>query len=128
VAARESWWNQAAMGDWDGRQHQSFGLMQVRRNSQGEQAPDWNGTFPLSTASTAFNLDYWGASVRQYYEGCAGWLNDVERGREYAAGDLWGSVGAWYAGRWHTAPATRYIEEVRRHLAARVWADDNFWE
>ena len=39
-----------------------------------------------------------------------GWLNSVERGREYRAGDLWGSVGAWYAGRWWTDPAKQYID------------------
>jgi hypothetical protein len=126
VAVKESFWHQAAAGDWDGRQHQSFGLMQVRRNPEGERAPDWNGTFPLSRDSTAFNVDYWGASVRQYYDGCSPWLNEVERGEPYAPGDLWGSVGAWYAGRWRTPAATGYIDDVKGHLERRTWARRSF--
>ncbi|CAA9507154.1 MAG: hypothetical protein AVDCRST_MAG67-2499 [uncultured Solirubrobacteraceae bacterium] len=129
VAVKESNWNQDARGDWDSniQDFQSYGLTQVRRNSGGLVAPNWNGTFPLSRDSTAFNLDYWGASVRQYYEGCATWLHDVgDNGATYAAGDIWGSVGAWYAGRWWNAGAQWYIGDVKTNLTNRTWAQPGF--
>lgn len=37
------------------------------------------------------------------------------------AGDLWGSVGVWYAGAWWTDPAVGYINDVKSHLASRDW-------
>jgi hypothetical protein len=54
------------------------------------------------------------------------WLNTVERGRDYRAGDLWGSVGAWYAGRWWTDPARQYIRTVRDRLDERTWRGAGF--
>ena len=128
VAVKESWWNQDAQGDEDSPGvFMSYGLMQVRRNSPSGVAPNWNGTFPLSRDSTAFNLDYWGASVRQYHDGCATWLHDVgDNGATYAAGDIWGSVGAWYAGRWRNAGARSYINDVKANLANRTWAQPGF--
>ena len=127
VAVKESYWNQDARGDWDSaiQDYQSYGLTQVRRNSQGQLGPDWDGTFPLSRDSTAFNLDFWGASVRQYYEGCSTWLNDVG-GNTYYAGDIWGSVGAWYAGRWWNDHAHWYIGDVQTYLRNRTWAQPGF--
>ena len=80
-----------------------------------------HGTAPLSRLSTAFNLDYYGALFRYYYDGEAGWLNHEQRGEPYRAGDEWGSVGAHYAGRWHTPAAEGYIEDVRRLLEQRAW-------
>ena len=61
------------------------------------------------------------AIIRAYYDGRMAWLNTVERGRDYAPGDLWGSVGAWFAGRWRTPAAERYIGEVKAHLRQRTW-------
>ncbi len=126
VAVKESYWNQDARGDWDPntQDYMSYGLTQVRRNSRGESAPNWDGTFPLSRDSTAFNLDFWAASVRQYYEGCSTWLNDL--GVSYAPGDMWGSVGAWYAGRWYNADAQWYIGEVKTILNNRTWKQTGF--
>jgi hypothetical protein len=126
VAVKESYWNQDARGDWDPntQNYMSYGLTQVRRNSRGESAPNWDGTFPLSRDSTAFNLDFWAASVRQYYEGCSTWLNDL--GVSYAPGDMWGSVGAWYAGRWYNADAKWYIGEVKTILNNRTWEQTGF--
>ena len=109
VAVQESWWRMSAVGD-DG---DSFGIMQMRR--------PYHCCLPLMRRSTAFNADYWGAIIRAYYDGRMTWLNDVERGRDYAPGDLWGSVGAWFAGRWRTAPAERYIADVRRIRRERTW-------
>lgn len=106
VAAVESWWRQDAVG--------ASGLMSV-------VATVHTGTAPLNQLSTAFNVDYLAAVIRQYYEGCAPWLNDVDRGATYAAGDLWGAVGTWYAGRWHTADAEWYITKVKQYLGDRIW-------
>jgi soluble lytic murein transglycosylase-like protein len=109
-AQHESDWRMGARGD-DG---ESIGIMQIKRTVH-------RGTFPLSGESTAFNLDYYGAVFRYYYDGKATWLGREERGRPYTPGDQWGSLGAHYAGRWHTAAAESYIADVRRLLAARRW-------
>ena len=115
VAAVESWWRMSAVGD----SGQSFGLTQIKQTYHA-------GTYPMSAESTAFNADYYGALFRSYYDGHVKWLNDLERGEEYRAGDQWGSVGAHYAGRWHTAAAESYISSVKRRLAERVWEDEGF--
>ena len=67
----------------------------------------------LRAPSTAFNADYYGAIIRAYYDGKMPWLNDVEHGETYKAGDLYGSLGAWFAGRWHTQGANDYIARVK---------------
>ena len=110
-AMHESDWLSAARGD----EGLSIGVMQIKRTVH-------KGTFPLSAESTAFNLDYYGAVFRYYYDGRATWLNDVEHGQPYEAGDEWGTLGAHFAGRWYTPAAEAYIATVRRVLAARRWA------
>jgi autotransporter family porin len=110
VAVVETTWQQSLVGDAG----ESFGLTQVKRTVH-------EGTFPLSRDSTAFAVDYYGAFLRHYYNGCASWLNDEERGGQYAAGDIWGSLGSWFAGRWLTAPANDYIGKVKRELDQRRW-------
>ena len=115
VAANESWWHQTA----GGADQQGGGLM----------SPTWSqhlGSLPIGMASTAFNVDWFAATMRFYFDGGATWFNDVERGRQYSAGDFWGCIGAWYAGRWHTAGAERYVSEVRHWLRQRVWAQEWF--
>jgi hypothetical protein len=114
VAVQESWWHMSTNGD----NGDSFGLFQIRR--------PFHCCPKYARESTAFNADYYGAILRAYYDGRETWLNTVERGRDYAAGDLWGSVGAWFAGRWHTAPAEAYIEAVKGHLKARTWRTRGF--
>ena len=109
-ALHESVWRNGARGD-DGL---SLGVMQLKRTVH-------RGTAPLSALSTAFNLDYYGAVFRYYYDGRARWLGREERGEPYRAGDQWGSIGAHYAGRWHTAEAESYISNVRRLLEERAW-------
>jgi hypothetical protein len=76
---------------------------------------------PLMAISSPFNADYYGAILRSYYDGRQTWLNTVERGGQYRAGDLWGSVGAWFSGRWHRGGADEYSAKVRQRLAERVW-------
>jgi hypothetical protein len=74
-----------------------------------------------------------------YYDGKQGWLNTVssdersgdERsargsGKPYRRGDLWGSVGAWFSGRWWNDAARGYIREVKRRLKARTWRTHDF--
>jgi hypothetical protein len=81
VATVESWWHMYTVGD-DG---DSFGLMQIRR--------PYHCCEPLTSQDTAFNVDYYGGILRAYHDGKQPWLNQVERGRRYRAGDVWGSVG-----------------------------------
>ena len=114
VAVQESWWHMSTVGD----NGDSFGLFQIRR--------PFHCCPSFARNSTAFNADYYGAILRAYYDGKETWLNTVERGRDYKAGDLWGSVGAWFAGRWHTPPAEDYIKAVRSHLKARTWRTRDF--
>ncbi len=116
VATVESWWHQSAVGD----NGDSFGLFQVRRPYHC-----W-GECRIARDSTAFNADYYGGILRAYYDGKMAWLNTVERGRDYRAGDLWGSVGAWFAGRWWTDPARQYIRTVRDRLDERTWRGAGF--
>ena len=71
--------------------------------------------------STAYNLDIALAARRSCYEGLEPWLNQFERGRDYAKGDLWGCVGMWFSGRWYTQPSVTYINAVKTHLTERTW-------
>lgn len=113
VATMESWWNMRVVGD-HGR---SFGLMQVKRGH--------HCCYPATRLSTAFNVDYYGAWLRSVYDGTARWLNSVPRGRRYERGDLWGSVGLWYSGRWHKGNA-EYTGRVKRILRNHVWRRSGF--
>ncbi len=114
VATVESYWNMSAVGDGG----LSFGIFQMKRT--------YHCCPPLSSKYTAFNADYYGAILRAYYDGRQKWLNDVERGERYRAGDIWGSVGSWYAGRWRTDAALGYIRRVQRTLRDEPWNDRSF--
>ena len=82
--------------------------------------PGW-GRCRIARRFTAFNADYYGGIIRACYDGRMEWLNTVERGKEYGPGDLWGSLGAWFSGRWWTERARGYIDEVRGRLRERTW-------
>ena len=114
VAYVESRWKMSAVGDGG----LSFGLFQLKRT--------YHCCVPLSSRYSAFNADYYGAILRAYFDGRQTWLNDVERGERYRAGDIWGSVGAWYAGRWRTPDALGYIRHVKRTLRAAPWRKRDF--
>jgi autotransporter family porin len=116
VAVAESYWNQAALGDGG----LSFGLMQIKKTASP-------GTYPMSSTSTAFNVDYFAGTLRYYLNGCATWMNN-QAGHvgTYAAGDLWGSIGAWFSGNWHTAAAEDYIANIKGRLAVRAWSKTGF--
>jgi hypothetical protein len=90
------------------------------------QDPRWgpmpgnqNGTFPFSRDSTAFALDFIGAFLRGCQEGWIWWLGNLDP--DYGPGDVWGCVGVWYSGEWHTATARRYIGLVRRSAEEHPW-------
>lgn len=130
--AKESSWHQNAAGDFtsnasvcvpgrgigaDGRPGQcpeSIGLLQLRYQY-------WGASFPGAITSSAFNLDYALAARRSCFEGRETWL-----GGSYAAGDLWGCMGLWFSGQWHTAEAETYIAAVKDYLARRVWEQPDF--
>jgi hypothetical protein len=136
-AAIESWWRQDTLGDWtkdatrcapghglgvDGRPGEcpeSFGIIQNRY-------PYEQSAWPGIANSTAMNADLAYAIWRACFEGYETWLNTVERGQEYAAGDEWGCVGRWFSGRWHTQAGQEYVDRVRGYLDQRIWQTPNF--
>jgi autotransporter family porin len=138
-AAIESWWHQTNLGDWDtdaascppghglgadgvaGKCPQSYGILQNRY-------PYEKSSWPGIASSTAMNADTAYAIWRACYEGYEGWLNDVERAGQYRSGDVWGCIGRWFAGRWHTGPANEYITKVKDYLKRRIWQQADFQE
>ncbi len=94
------------------------GVMSWQSPSWGQMPGNQNGTFPFNRQSTAFAVDYLGAQLRGCYNGWEYFLKDSG---SYAAGDLWGCVGAWYAGDWHSSDADGYISRVRNELANFTW-------
>jgi autotransporter family porin len=136
-AAVESWWRQDNLGDWradaklcppghgvgaDGRPGacpQSYGILQTRY-------PYLETSWPGIGTSTAMNADVTYAIWRSCYDGYEVWLNNEPRGQQYHAGDLWGCVGRWYAGSWHTPAANEYIGVVKQYLQERVWEQPDF--
>jgi autotransporter family porin len=136
-AAIESWWLQGTLGDWtadasrcapgrgpgvDGRAGQcpeSFGILQNRY-------PYEKSAWPGIATSTAMNADLAYAIWRVCFEGYESWLNTVDRGRPYVAGDAWGCVGRWFSGRWHVPDGDAYAAKVRGYLDQRIWETANF--
>ncbi|MBW3638394.1 MAG: hypothetical protein KY451_00855 [Actinobacteria bacterium] len=101
----------------------SFGVLQIKYSAPHP------GTFPHSRDSTAFNLDYVAGLMRGCYEGWETWLRDwgSETGpSNYAAGDLYGCLGRWYSGQWHTSPAEGYISSVKNHFSTKPWLNSGF--
>lgn len=120
VAVQESYWRQSTVGDGPARGGYSYSLYQVKNSAPGP--------YPLTKLSTAFAADYYGALFRYYYDGQGTWLRDpcCRTATYYEAGDLWGSVGVHFSGRWHNSSAELYIAGVKKHLASRVWEQANF--
>ncbi len=88
-------------------------------------APPWrgnqNGTFPFSRNSTAFAVDYLGSYLRGCDEGWITWLHPHP-------GDIWGCVGSWYSGDWHSAAANRYADRVRNMIRRHTWLRPSFMD
>lgn len=131
-AMKESWWYQDAGGDlsWDqsechpdvrtgpGEQcPESVGLLQVRYLYHMEAFEDSN-----AINSTAYNADYAWAVWRECFDGHSTWLNTVERGWDYEAGDLEGCMGVWFTGRWYAGNGEGpYLEDVNAYRTDESW-------
>ncbi len=100
---------------------ESFGILQNRY-------PYEHSGWPGIATSTAMNADLAYGIFRACFEGYEGWLNTVEQGQHYAAGDAWGCIGRWFAGRWHTQLANDYTARVKDYLSQRIWETANFQE
>ena len=136
-AAVESWWRQSTRGDFGtdatacppghgpgvdgtaGQCPQSYGILQTRY-------PYMKSGWPGIGDSTAMSADLAYGIWRACFEGYETWLNTVEQGQHYAAGDAWGCVGRWFSGRWHTAAGDTYVAKVRDYLARKVWQQPDF--
>jgi autotransporter family porin len=136
-AAVESWWRQSTKGDFAtdasacppghglgvdgtaGKCPQSYGILQTRY-------PYMKSAWPGIADSTAMSADLAYGIWRACFEGYETWLNTVEQGQHYAAGDAWGCVGRWFSGRWHTAASDGYVTKVRDYLGQKVWQQPNF--
>jgi hypothetical protein len=136
-AAIESWWRQDTRGDFGtdasrcppghglgvdgqaGKCPESYGILQNRY-------PYMISAFPGAADSTAMNADLAYGIWRMCFEGYETWLNTVERGRQYRAGDAWGCVGRWFSGRWHTDASEQYVARVRDYLNQRIWESPDF--
>ena len=136
-AAVESWWRQSTKGDFDsdatacppghglgadgtpGKCPQSYGVLQTRY-------PYMKSGWPGIADSTAMSADLGYGIWRACFEGYETWLNTVEQGQRYAAGDAWGCVGRWFSGRWHTAAGNTYVTKVQGYLAQRIWQQSGF--
>lgn len=120
VATVESWWQMSTLGD----NGDSFGLYQVRRPYH------CRGKCKIMRYFTAMNADYYGGIIRSYFDGLQTWLKtEPDNGRPYRAGDLWGSMGAWYSGRWWgppSRPVEPYLDMVRQRRAERTWLQPFF--
>jgi hypothetical protein len=134
-AAVESWWRQTTKGDWEtngcppghspgvdgkpGLCPQSWGILQNRY-------PYEKASWPGIQRSTAMNADVAYAIWRACYDGYETWLNTVTHVGTYKKGDLWGCIGTWFAGRWHTQPAQQYIAKVKSYQRQRIWTTRDF--
>jgi hypothetical protein len=134
----ESDWRQAQRGDLEGvsarwfrlypgfsRVSRSSGVYQSLGIAQEKWIPNGSvgaGTEPLRWQSTAFNLDYYAATVRYYYDGDCSWCSSA-----YRAGQAWKSIGAWYSPQpWGNVAAGRYVAAVKIALDQRPWTRSGF--
>ncbi len=129
VAVGESWWRMSQLGDPHGgvdasaypeqsridddSVYQSLGIMQIKWTTEGLH----RGTEPLRWKSTAFNVDYWAATVRYYFDGYCDWC-----GPDYAAGEEWESVAAWCSpSPWKGEDMDAYIRYAKHNFWDRAW-------
>jgi hypothetical protein len=98
---------------------QSYGILQNRY-------PYEDGGWPAMISSTAMNADAAYGIWRACFGGCETWLNTVPRGNQYHAGDAWGCVGRWFAGRWRTSAALGYVAKVKKYLKEKIWLKPYF--
>ncbi len=136
-AAIESYWDQNSVGDFQSNAAICVPGHPIGADGHPGQCPAsggllsityqyYSGGFPAAMNSTAYNLDYAYAWWYSCYTGQITWLNTVDRGSNYAAGDAWGCVGTWFAGRWHTSAANDYIARTKGYLAQKIWTTPSF--
>ncbi len=99
--------------------YQSMGITQVKWTPDNSLHP---GTEPLRWKSAAFNLDYYAATLRYYYDGLCDWCTSG-----YVPGQDWFSVGAWFEPQpWLNLAQLNDILNVRSALADRPWESPDF--
>lgn len=94
----------------------SFGLLQAKWCALMDKGASNYGGWPYTEQSTAYAIDLYAAVIRGCFEGWDTWLRGT-----YAAGDLWGCLGRWYSGEWHSASGDNYVNAVKAKLAAKPW-------
>jgi autotransporter family porin len=100
---------------------ESVGILQVKYRYNVD-------AFPEAAQSTAYNLDYALGVWRTCFEGQESWLADNPPASGYAAGDMWGCLGRWYAGNWRSDTALGYISRVQQAYRGRTWETADFLE
>jgi len=137
-AAAESSWQQNDLGDYTGdptlcppghslgadgtpgQCPESYGILQTKYVL-------WKAAWPGIAQSTAMNADVTYAIWRSCFNGDEIWLrNSAPPGQPYQAGDLWGCVGRWFAGSWHTPAASQYIDRVKALMQQKAWEQPGF--
>jgi hypothetical protein len=136
----ESHWYQTALGDLQSvssswyslyppqariagtlEAYESMGVMQVRWRADNSSLAA--GTEPLRWQSTAFNLDFYGSTLRWMYNGLCPWC-----GTGYGPGQAWNTIGGWYGGGpWGGTADQWYIADVQDALHFRYWEDVGTW-
>lgn len=101
------------------------GVMSWHDPAWGAWRDNQNGTFPFNRDSTAFAVDYLGSELRGCYEGWKLWLKTAST-KKYAAGDIWGCVGTWFAGDWHSPAADGYVGRVKDAMSFWPWLDPSW--
>jgi hypothetical protein len=110
-AVDESYWRQSTVGN----NGASKGIMQIKGTAD-------MGTEPLRWKSTAWNLDYYGATMRYYFDGACSWCRP-----NYSAGHEWEAIGGWYApSPWGSQESRDYVSRVQAELANRAWEQSGF--
>ena len=135
---QESYWRMSTLGDrssvpggWYGlyppsaripgsnEVYESMGIAQVKWSPDGSVGA---GTEPLRWKSTAFDLDYYAATVRYYFAGYCSWC-----GPGYGAGQQWNSIGAWFNPYpWGNTGQESYIRSVQTELGRGIWSQPAF--
>jgi len=124
IAVNESDWEQGAEGDIGNGT--SWGILQIKQS-------DFPATYPMSSESTAFNVDFKLAYQRACVQGDIPYLSErvpLDGHNAYPSADaseqLWGCVGSWYSGGWYDQDAIDYIGQVQAILAQQPWLAPGF--
>jgi hypothetical protein len=101
--------------------YQTMGVTQVKWLADNSSIDA--GTEPLRWKSVAFNLDFYGSTLRWMYDGLCPWC-----GSGYGPGQAWNTIGGWYGGGpWGSPIVQQYIADVQNALHFRYWEDVGNW-